>query len=110
VSGWELFSVIGSVAIALGAFGLSIRQHFISKGKDTVAEAEEKGHREEKLDFLVNLVSGIDKKLEKQDTKIEGIEDNHNLLFERVVIVEQSDKSAHKRIDELKIKVDKIGA
>ena len=40
--------------------------------------------------------------LEDQIKRLECKQDKHNNLIERMVVVEQSVKSAHKRIDEIK--------
>ncbi len=41
------------------------------------------------------------KYIEEHIMRLEAKQDKHNCLIERMVVVEQSVKSAHKRIDEL---------
>jgi len=45
---------------------------------------------------------------EEKLTNLEKKQDKHNSLIERMVKVEQSDKSAHHRIDENTMRLDKI--
>ena len=51
--------------------------------------------------FVGGLVFAI-KYMEKQIKRLEEKQDKHNCLIERMVRVEDSTKSAHKRIDDLK--------
>lgn len=50
---------------------------------------------------ILGTYAGTIKSIEKQITRLEEKQDKHNNLIERMVVVEQSCKSAHKRIDEL---------
>ena len=50
--------------------------------------------------FLGGLAMAI-KYIEKQIARLEEKQDKHNCLIERVVKVEESTKSAHKRLDEI---------
>ena len=49
--------------------------------------------------FLGGLAMAI-KYIEKQIARLEEKQDKHNCLIERMVKVEESTKSAHRRIDE----------
>ena len=51
--------------------------------------------------FIGGLIFSI-KYMEKQIKRLEEKQDKHNCLIERMVRVEDSTKSAHKRIDEIK--------
>ena len=51
--------------------------------------------------FIGGLIFSI-KYMEKQIKRLEEKQDKHNNLIERMVRVEDSTKSAHKRIDEMK--------
>lgn len=51
--------------------------------------------------FIGGLVFSI-KSMEKQIKRLEEKQDKHNNLIERMVRVEDSTKSAHKRIDDIK--------
>lgn len=59
------------------------------------------------LVYLVTLAAGAGaivtrlKYIEEKQDKLEKKQDKHNNLIERMVIVEQSTKSAHHRLDEL---------
>ena len=98
---------IGSL-ISLGALILSIRVHFNNKNKDILLEAEEKGHRDEKLDMVISIVQNIDKKFEKQETKIEDIKVSHEKLCERVIVIEKTTETAFKKIDTIEEKVNRM--
>lgn len=50
--------------------------------------------------FIGGLIFSI-KYMEKQIKRLEEKQDKHNCLIERMVRVEDSTKSAHKRIDEI---------
>ena len=50
--------------------------------------------------FIGGLVFSL-KYIEKQIGRLEEKQDKHNNLIERMAVVEQSNKSAHHRIDEL---------
>lgn len=54
--------------------------------------------------FIGGLFFSI-KFIEKQIKVLEEKQDKHNCLIERMAIVEQSDKAAHHRIDELREEV-----
>jgi len=51
--------------------------------------------------FIGGLAMAI-KYIEKQIARLEEKQDRHNNLIERMVKVEESTKSAHKRLDEMK--------
>ena len=50
--------------------------------------------------FLGGLAMAI-KYIEKQIARLEEKQDKHNCLIERMVKVEESTKSAHRRLDEI---------
>lgn len=51
--------------------------------------------------FIGGLIASI-RGIEHQILRLEEKQDRHNHLLERMVAVEQSSKSAHNRLDELK--------
>lgn len=53
--------------------------------------------------FIGGLIAFI-KTIEKQISRLEAKQDKHNNLIERMAVVEQSCKSAHHRIDEVRKK------
>ncbi|MCB6569963.1 hypothetical protein LI142_10675 [Eubacterium limosum] len=77
-----LGGVLGYVAFLSGA------------KKESKNEGENSGMIVNKLGYLEKGIDGIDKKLEKMDERYID-------LTQRVSAVEQSAKSAHKRIDDL---------
>lgn len=62
--------------------------------KDSKTEGENSGMIINKLGYLEKSVDNVDKKLDRMDER-------YTKLTERVAAVEQSAKSAHKRIDDL---------
>lgn len=54
------------------------------------------------LNYLAEKMDDLKETQNEKIDKLEKKQDKHNCLIERMVIVEQSTKSAHKRLDELK--------
>lgn len=54
------------------------------------------------LVFLKSTTKDYQEQTEKHFERLERKQDKHNNLIERMAIVEQSTKSAHHRIDEIK--------
>ena len=57
---------------------------------------------------IFGMVKNEIKNLTKQIDRLEAKQDKHNGLIERMVIVEQSTKSAHHRLDEDCKKLDEL--
>jgi len=57
---------------------------------------------------IFGMVKNEIKNLTKQIDRLEAKQDKHNGLIERMVIVEQSTKSAHHRLDEECKKLDEL--
>lgn len=55
---------------------------------------------------FANVKNGLNYTNQKID-RLEKKQDQHNSLIERMVVVEQVTESAHKRIDEINIKIDR---
>jgi len=54
------------------------------------------------VEVLKNTIESHKENNDKQFERLEKIQNKHNNLIERMVVVEQSSKSAHNRIDDVR--------
>jgi outer membrane murein-binding lipoprotein Lpp len=86
-------TTIGIICTIVGAvIGISTYKRTVTK--DIQNETKESAIMATKLDFISQGVNNIQVKMEAQETKFEA-------MNERITRVEESTKSAHKRLDDI---------
>ncbi len=92
-------TTIGIICTILGVVigGLGYKR---TSTKDMQKETKEGAIMATKLDFISQGVNNIQVKMEAQENKF-------GAMGERITRVEESSKQAHKRIDEVEVKINK---
>jgi len=100
LEGVTFYQIASIIIFILGIIGgvIGIVTFTTSKTDKAKKEGEQTGIINTKLDNLKSILSEIPKTCQRHDEEISQVE-------QRVCVVEESTKSAHKRIDELKMKV-----
>lgn len=92
---------INVVTIAFMA-GIYIQTIKTLKENQEKSESDNKDRILELKEYFLEKIEDVKKHFAEHLTRVEEKQDKHNNLIERMVIVEQSTKSAHHRIDEMK--------
>lgn len=96
---WSIGINIVALAFFAGVYIHTIKT--LEKNQEQSDKASEKRVKELKI-YLIEKIEDIKKHFSNDLKRIEDKQDKHNKLIERMVIVEQSVKSAHHRIDDIK--------
>lgn len=83
-----------TLLIAIGSFVIGFLGHRRKEKADTESEAKEKAVTNTKLDHIDNGVRDIQVQVRNTDNRLNEIND-------KVIRVEESSRSAHKRIDRM---------
>lgn len=86
--------------------GIVIVTNLVSIGAWIGGVISFKKHIVEKLNDFKEQQKAIKEEFNKSIERLEEKQDKHNNLIERMAIVEQSTKSAHHRIDDLKNEIE----
>ena len=92
-------TIISIVCVLIGC-AITSATFWISGKKDSKNDGEHTGQIASDLGYLKKGVEDINTKIERSDEK-------HNVLSEKVGRLDESVKSAHKRLDTLEEKIDK---